>query len=124
MYTDEKVRRGVMRNNRRLDNFVARLHMKNKKAPGNPNSKEAIRKRHSFQAKKAVEVVDLLKGSYLTSLSQRLNISDIIKYSGVGLMGKRLQGQLLPQSTLFCLYEQLVLDRLDTLVPLESQQKI
>ena len=89
-YTDLKVRRGMMRSNKRLDTFVAKLHMRNKRKPGDLNSKEAIRKRHSMKAKKAVEVVDLLKGSNLTSLSQRMHISDIIKYSGVGQMGKRL----------------------------------
>ena len=31
------------------------------------NSKRAIERRHSFKAEKPVEVIDLLKGSYLLS---------------------------------------------------------
>ena len=46
----------------------------------------------------------------------------MIKFNGIGALSKRTGGQALPQNTVSQLYESLLLDRLDSLIPFSGDE--
>ena len=68
------------------------------------------------------KLADILSGSYL--LQAKPTINDVIKYTGLENFYRRTGGQQLPQNTVSCMYEHLLLDRFDSLASFTDENQL